>query len=90
MSHFYGSVQGNRGEVTRGGSKNSGYTAVAASWSGAVKVELYYNEAYEQDWCEVYLTTWKGAGKNALLYRGPVDGSPHPLTQDGIKELNNE
>ena len=77
MSHFYGIVQGNRGEATRGGSKNSGYSAVAASWEGAVKVNLWFNAEQGdggEDWAEVYLTPWRGAGKNILLYRGPVSG----------------
>jgi len=30
MSHFYGRVQGNRGDATRGGSKASGFDATAA------------------------------------------------------------
>lgn len=38
MSHFYGTVQGNRGEATRGGSKNSGMDTATASWEGSVQV----------------------------------------------------
>jgi len=40
MSHYYGSVQGNRGVATRGGSKNSGFTAWAQNGQARVYVEL--------------------------------------------------
>lgn len=46
MSKFYGTVQGNRGEATRGGSKNSGIKATAQSWEGSVSV-LLFNENEE-------------------------------------------
>jgi len=74
MSHFYGSCQGNRGEVTRGGSKSSGYITVAASWEGCVRTYLWYNEDKDEDWCTVRLAPWRGAGQNRILYEGPVSG----------------
>ena len=43
MSHFYGSVKGNRGEATRGGSKYSGYTSYCAGWGGGIKVNLWHD-----------------------------------------------
>ena len=43
MSHFYGSVQGNRGQATRGGSKKSGYHATVASWDGALRIRLFHH-----------------------------------------------
>ena len=42
MSHFYSKIQGNRGEATRCGTKDSGVTATAASWTGAIRTELLY------------------------------------------------
>lgn len=74
MSHFYGSAQGNKGEATRCGTKNSGYVTEAASWEGAVRVELWYNEDKEENWASVSLIPWYGSGKNILLYKGPVSG----------------
>jgi len=41
MSHFYGTLQGNRSKATRGGIASSGMTSYTASWSGAVKVEAF-------------------------------------------------
>ena len=47
MATFYGSICGNRGEATRGGSKNSGFKATAQSWDGSVITYLSYNENNE-------------------------------------------
>jgi len=41
MSQFYGTLNGQaRTVATRRGSKNSGVTATAASWAGAVRVSV--------------------------------------------------
>jgi len=86
MAHFYGSVQGHKGSVTRTGSKNSGYNATVASWEGAVTVVAWYNEEKNEDWVTVRLTTWKGAGKDVPLYRGPVNGNESSkYIQNGIE-----
>ena len=74
MSHFYGSIKGNRGEATRAGTKKSGYVSKAASWEGAVQVRLFYHTGVEEDWAEVRLIPWHGAGKDIILYNGPVSG----------------
>lgn len=73
MSHFYGYVQGNRGDASRGGSKRSGYQAVAASWQGCVKVRLWHDEATGKDMVSVDKDQWtNGAGIRKNLYTGPV------------------
>lgn len=41
MAHFYGTLQGNRGEASRLGTKDSGITTYAASWEGAVRVHIW-------------------------------------------------
>ena len=40
MSHFYGSMQGSRGEVTRQGGKNGGISAHVRGWDFGVRVEM--------------------------------------------------
>jgi len=40
MAHFYGWLKGNRGTVTRVGSKSSGITATIRSWNNKVEVLL--------------------------------------------------
>lgn len=44
MSHFYGYIQGNRGEVTRCGTKSSGISALIKSWEHDVRVRLQAGE----------------------------------------------
>ena len=78
MSHFYGIVQGNRGEATRCGSKDSGVTTHAASWNGAVRVDVFVDQDTGQDVARVALVPWQGRGVSRVLYEGPVS-EPLPL-----------
>jgi hypothetical protein len=73
MSHFYGSLKGTKGEATRCGDKKNGLCTYAASWSGAVKVDLTHRED-GVDWASVYLVPWQGSGVTLRLYEGPVCG----------------
>lgn len=76
MSQFYGTLNGNRGEATRCGTKKSGIVTHAASWKGAVRACVYWNEEEQEDWAIVTLTQWQGAGcyPPRELYNGPVGG----------------
>jgi hypothetical protein len=71
MSHFYGTLQGNRGEVTRTGSKNSGITAYSASWNGAIRVCVYADEE-GNDCYRVDQTTWHGHGISEPIAEGKI------------------
>lgn len=75
MAHFYGAVKGGKGEASRLGTKNGGLTALAASWSGAVKVELSHRKGV--DWAVVRLVPWHGNGTSETIWDGPVGGVPH-------------
>jgi len=77
MAHFYGVLQGSRGEATRLGTKASGVHTTAASWEGAVKVDLWYDEDDGVDRCTVWLVPWHGHGTEKLVYSGRVDGSTY-------------
>lgn len=72
MSHFYGLLRGSRGEATRCGTKNSGETAIVASWNGAIQTRVTHNSETGEDEFEVYQTTWHGAGIQKLLAKGIV------------------
>ena len=71
MSHFYGTLQGNRGRATRCGSKKSGMQTYCASWDGAIVCSTYINEKGE-DCVKVEKTTWQGQGENKVLYDGLI------------------
>ena len=75
MAHFYGTLQGNRGEASRLGTKSSGLDVVAASWEGAVRVSVSYDEQSGKDVVYVSLTPWHGSGINKTLYSGPIGGA---------------
>jgi hypothetical protein len=72
MAHFYGTLQGHRGQASRLGTAKSGIGTTTASWQGAVKVELYQNG--DVDIARVVLIPWNGAGITRVLYEGPVGG----------------
>jgi hypothetical protein len=44
ISQFYGGIQGNQGEATRMGSKDSGFRAYAQSVSSRVTVRYWYGD----------------------------------------------
>lgn len=44
MSHFYGGVQGGKGEATRCGFKNSGIRAYIKTWSTIMNISLHHSE----------------------------------------------
>ena len=87
MSHFYGCVKGNRGWATRGGSKKSGYEAVAASWDGAIEVKLEYDAKLDTNFYVVYQSEWHGKGINKLIARGIIgEDRGNPEYQKGYKD----
>ena len=74
MAHFIAKISGARGPASRLGTKNSGITAIVASWQGAVYVCVHHDAVSGQDIATVALTKWHGAGENLTLYEGPVGG----------------
>lgn len=72
MAHFYGTVQGNRGQASRLGSKDSGLDIRACSWEGAISVCLFVKDGV--DWAHVSFREHNGRGSNRMIYDGPVSG----------------
>jgi hypothetical protein len=64
MSHFYGTLQGNRGEATRCGSAGSGVRTYAAGWRGAICATIYQEtiDGEDVDMFRVSLVPWHGSG----------------------------
>ena len=71
MSHFYGTLQGNRGPATRQGTKRTGLSTVAASWRGAIKVYIYIDQQ-GRDCFKVYQEPWYGAGISQDIAQGII------------------
>lgn len=80
MAHFYGTLQGARGQASRLGTKASDLLAVAASWEGAVSTKVYFNDDAGCDYARVMLIPWHGNGTSRVLYDGPVSGKNAPDT----------
>jgi hypothetical protein len=91
VAHFYGVMEGNRGRVTRCGSKDSGLGVHAASWSGSVRVYLFVQGG--ANFVRVELAPWHGAGVSRELYHGPIgeyrpDVLPDISTEELARELD--
>ena len=61
MAHFYGKLQGSKGEATRVGTKNSGLSTDALSWDIGGRVHLDFNSALNTDVVSFYLTRNNGS-----------------------------
>lgn len=70
MARFIGTVQGNRGSLSRLGHPSGGLRTVAAGWQGSVRT--YLSDKDGVDWARVELDTWHGNGTRKVLYEGPV------------------
>ena len=72
MAHFYSLIQGNRGQATRCGTKDSGFTATAASWTGAIRTDLWYAPEDDVNRYTVVMIPWRGAGCTRIMATGIV------------------
>jgi len=53
MAHFIGYVQGNRGEASRTGSKDSGMTAIARGWNLGAVVWMGHDDDKNLDFIDI-------------------------------------
>ena len=72
MAHFLGVVQGNHGEVSRGGSRRSGIRTIIRTAQGSLHVESFLDPDTSQTMVRVTLQPWEGAGCNHRMYEGPI------------------
>lgn len=76
MAHFYGTLQGARGEATRLGTKNSGIHTTTCSYQGKVRVVLDFDEKTGKDIATISLAKHMGSGVEYTLFEGPVGEKP--------------
>ena len=67
MSYFYGSMQGNKGGVTRCGTKKSGMTAHIRGWNIGVRVNIRHDEKSGKDFYTIYETGGSNGGSETLI-----------------------
>lgn len=66
MAHFYASIQGNRGEATRMGSKGSGISGHIRGWNVGARVTCSHEN--DKDVVRIYKTTGSaGYGQDELV-----------------------
>lgn len=56
MAHFYGEIQGNRGEATRMGTQDSGFRGHIRGWHVGGSINCHYNESKDRDEISIYAT----------------------------------
>lgn len=56
MAHFYANIQGNRGEATRMGTKDSGMGGHVRGWYVGCRVTMDWNEKEQRDECRITVT----------------------------------
>ena len=66
MSHFYADIQGNRGQATRQGTKQSGISGHIRGWGVGAFVECYYDKDLGKDFVRVYLTSGSSNSKKLI------------------------
>ena len=67
MAHFYGEIQGNRGEATRMGTKDSGFRGHIRGWHVGGSVNCHYNESKDRDQVSIYATGGSNGGRSEHL-----------------------
>ena len=68
MSHFYASIEGNRGIATRCGTKSSGIQGHIRGWGVGARVRVDYDEKTDSDIVRVYRTGGsRGYGNDKLI-----------------------
>jgi hypothetical protein len=71
MAHYFGEVQGTRGKATRLGTRSSGLRVTAASWSGAIRVELEHINGRER--FLIVALDWPSGDSRRILGQGWLD-----------------
>ena len=57
MAHFRGTIEGNRGDTSRLGTKKTGLIVTANGWKAGVQVEVRHDKEKNSDVFEIYKTT---------------------------------
>ena len=65
MAQFYGSMQGNRGQTTRMGTKSSGFDGHIRGWNIGARVCMRHVDG--KDVCTVYKTGGSNGATNEML-----------------------
>jgi hypothetical protein len=68
MAHFYASIQGNRGERTCMGTKNSGIEGHIRGWDIGGRIDVFYNAEKDRDEVRIMVSTGSnGSGQSKAI-----------------------
>lgn len=74
MAHYYSRIKGHRGEATRCGSKSSGITARADSYSIGARIEINWSAQLQSDVVTIYATTGSSSSGSRIFSYTIQDG----------------
>lgn len=74
MAHYYSRIKGHRGEATRCGSKSSGITARADSYSVGARIEINWSAQLQSDVVTIYATTGSSSNGSRIFSYTIQDG----------------
>ena len=74
MAHYYSRIKGHRGEATRCGSKPSGITARADSYSVGARIEINWSAQLQSDVVTIYATTGSSSNGSRIFSYTIQDG----------------
>lgn len=74
MAHYYSRIKGHRGEATRCGSKSSGITARADSYSVGARIEINWSDQLQSDVVTIYATTGSSSNGSRIFSYTIQDG----------------
>lgn len=69
MAHFIGFVQGNRGEASRLGSKDSGIEATARGWDIGGGIKIFHNKETGKDELRIYVDKGSNNRSSTMIAR---------------------
>jgi len=67
MAYFYSTIRGNRGQASRCGSKSSGLSATANSYTVGAEVHLEYSDTLDADVVTIYSTRGSNGSRSRML-----------------------
>ena len=74
MAHYYSRIKGHRGGATRCGSKSSGITARADSYSVGARIEINWSAQLQSDVVTIYATTGSSSNGSRIFSYTIQDG----------------
>ena len=74
MSHYYSRIKGRMGEATRCGTKSSGITARADSYTVGARIEIEWSAQLQSDVVTIYATTGSNSNGSRIFSYTIQDG----------------